>query len=129
MKNKIRWVRFSYWVGAIGDFLLAVLVLIPDRMGVPTYVYPMGLSSAIAFSWGCMLIWADRDPLARRWVLKPTILVGSCLFVAVIASIALGAIPARKVMFALVAFPTVVILWSFSYFNARDAERTESSTD
>lgn len=129
MKNKIRWVRFSYWVGAIGDFLLAVLVLIPDRMGVPTYVYPMGLSSAIAFSWGCMLIWADRDPLARLWVLKPTILVGSCLFVAVIASIAVGAIPAGTVIFALVAFPTVVILWSFSYFNAREAERTESSTD
>ena len=129
MKNKIRWVRFSYWVGAIGDFLLAVLVLIPDRMGVPTYVYPMGLASAIAFSWGCMLIWADRDPLARLWVLKPTILVGSCLFVAVIATIAVGAISAGKVMFALVAFPTVVILWSFSYFNAREAERTESSTD
>lgn len=126
MKNKIRWVRFSYWVGVIGDFLLAVLVLTPDRMGVPTYVYPMGLASAIAFSWGCMLIWADRDPLARLWVLKPTILVGSCLFVAVIASIAVGAIPARKVIFALVAFPTVVILWTFSYFNAREAERTES---
>ena len=74
-------------------------------------------------------MWADRDPLARLWVLKPTILVGSCLFVAVIASIAVGAIPAGKVMFALVAFPTVVILWSFTYFNARDAEPTESSTD
>lgn len=129
MKNKVKWVRISYWVGAIADFLLAVLVLIPDRMGVPTYVYPMGLSSAIAFSWGCMLIWADRDPLARRWVLKPTILVGSCLFVAVIASIAVGVIPAGKVKLALVALPTVVVLWSFSYFNAREVEPTESSTD
>ena len=73
MENKIRWVRFSYWVGAIADFLLAVLVLIPDRMGVPTYVYPMGLMSAVAFSWGVLLIVADRRPVERKWSLPPNL--------------------------------------------------------
>ncbi len=43
MKNKIVWLRISYWVGAIADFGVAILVIIPDRMGVPAYCYPMGL--------------------------------------------------------------------------------------
>ena len=122
MTSKIRWIRISYWAGAIGDFVLAVLVLIPARMGVPAYVYPMGLASATAFSWACLLIWADRDPVPRRWVLKPTILVGVCLFIAVVGSIAVGAVPARSVIFALTALPTVVCLWIFSYVNARDLD-------
>ena len=42
MENKVKWLRVSYWAGAIGDFVIAVLVLIPERMGVPSYVYPMG---------------------------------------------------------------------------------------
>ena len=29
MKNKIRWLRISYWAGALGDFALAVLALSP----------------------------------------------------------------------------------------------------
>ena len=44
-------------------------------MGLPDIAYPMGLTSAIAFSWGVMLLIADRKPMERRWVLIPTILV------------------------------------------------------
>jgi hypothetical protein len=43
-------VRISYWVAAIADFIIAILVLVPDRMGVTGFVYPMGLMSAVAFS-------------------------------------------------------------------------------
>jgi hypothetical protein len=42
--------RISYWAGAIGDFLIAILALIPERMGVLSYCYPMGLMSVVAFS-------------------------------------------------------------------------------
>lgn len=35
----------------------------------------MVLTSAIALSWGVMLLIADRKPVERRWVLIPTILV------------------------------------------------------
>jgi hypothetical protein len=122
MDNAIRWIRISYWVGAIGDFLIAVFALVPARMGLPGYAYPMGLLSAVAFSWGCMLIWADRDPVPRRWILKPTILVGSCLFIAVAASVAVGAIPLRMVAANLIALPSVVALWTFSYLNARQLD-------
>jgi len=122
MKNKVMWLRISYWAGAIGDFLIAILVLIPERMGVPSYCYPMGLMSAVAFSWGCMLIWADRKPLERKWILLPTILVGIMLLIAGIYSIYSGVITIRSYFPNFFIFPAMVTLWSFSYYNARDAE-------
>jgi len=122
MKNNVKWLRISYWAGAIGDFSIAILVLIPERMGVPSYVYPMGLMSAVAFSWGCMLIWADREPLKRKWILKPTILVGTMLFIAVIFSVYSGAITLKSVITNLILLPAMIILWSFSYYAARNPE-------
>ena len=120
MKNKVNWLRISYWAGAIGDFAIAILVLIPKRMGVPSYVYPMGLMSAVAFSWGCMLIWADREPLERKWILLPTILVGTLLLIAGIYSVCSGVITLRSYIPNLILFPTMIILWSFSYYVVRD---------
>ncbi|MBT2989078.1 MAG: hypothetical protein KME65_08930 [Candidatus Thiodiazotropha sp. (ex Ctena orbiculata)] len=75
MDKRIKWLRFSYWTAALVDFFIAVSVLIPERMGVAGYVYPMGLISVVAFSWGVMLLFADREPLQRSWILVPTILV------------------------------------------------------
>ena len=118
----VKWLRVSYWAGAIGDFAIAILVLIPERMGVPTYVYPMGLMSAVAFSWGCMLIWADREPFERRWVLLPTILVGTMLLLAGLYSIYAGAITARSYLPNFFLFPAMITLWSFSYYKARNID-------
>jgi hypothetical protein len=120
MKNGIRWLRISYWAGAIGDFALAILGLIPEVMEVPSYVYPMGLFSAVAFSWGVMLILADRKPLERRWILLPTILVGSMLLIAVIYSISSGAITRGSRFIGLILYPAVIALWSFSYYRTRE---------
>ena len=122
MANKVRWLRISYWAGAIGDFVIAILVLSPQRMGVPSYVYPMGLMSAVAFSWGCMLIWADREPIQRRWVLLPTIVVGVMLLLAVVLSVYVGAIAFRSVILNIILLPAMVALWSYSYYCARDIE-------
>ena len=79
MDKTIRWLRMSYWLAAIADFVVATLCLIPSRMGVGQYVYPMGLMSTVAFSWGVLLLFAARDPFERRWVLLPTILVATLL--------------------------------------------------
>jgi hypothetical protein len=122
MKNKIRWLRISYWAGVIGDFAIAALALVPGSMGVPAYCYPMGLLSAIAFSWGCMLIFADRKPLERRWVLLPTILVGSMLLIAVIYSMASGAIEFGARAYNLVLYPALIALWTYSYLYTKDLE-------
>jgi hypothetical protein len=122
LKNKVIWLRISYWVTAIADFAVAILVLIPERMGVSEYCYPMGLMSAAAFSWGCMLIWADRKPLERKWILLPTILIIVLLLVAGIYSIYVGAITIRAYFPNFIIIPIVVALLSFSYYNARGTE-------
>jgi len=122
MKNKIIWLRISYWAGAIGDFVIAFLVLNPGRMGVASYCYPMGLMSAVAFSWGCMLIWADREPMERKWILLPTILVGIMLLIAGIYSIAVSAITVKSYIPNFILLPVMVTLWSFSYYHARDGK-------
>ncbi|WP_126455720.1 hypothetical protein [Sulfuriflexus mobilis] len=75
MNKQILLLRLSYWSAAIADFGVAIMVLIPERMGLTEIVYPMGLASAIAFSWGVLLLVADRKPVERKWVLIPTILV------------------------------------------------------
>lgn len=71
--------RISYWAAALADFSIAILVLIPERMGLTEIEYPMGLVSVIAFSWGVLLLIADRKPFERRWILIPTILVVALL--------------------------------------------------
>ncbi len=75
MTKSVLLLRLSYWVGAIADFFIAILVWMPDRMGVTEIGYPTGLASVIALSWGVMLLMADRKPTERRWILIPTILV------------------------------------------------------
>ena len=79
MKKQILLLRLSYWIAALADFAIAYLVLIPKRMGLTDMVYPMGLTSVIAFSWGILLLLADRKPVERRWILIPTTLVVSLL--------------------------------------------------
>jgi len=75
MKKQILLLRLCYWIAALADFAIAYLALIPQRMGLTEIVYPMGLTSATAFSWGVLLLLADRKPMERRWILIPTILV------------------------------------------------------
>ena len=75
MKKPVLLLRMSYWIAAIADFGIAILVWIPERMGVTEIVYPMGLASVVIFTWAVLLLVADRKPLERRWILIPTILV------------------------------------------------------
>lgn len=75
MKKEILLLRLSYWIAALADFAVAYWVLMPQRMGLTEIVYPMGLAAAITFSWGILLLAADRKPMDRRWILIPTILV------------------------------------------------------
>ena len=75
MTKSILLLRLSYWIAAIADFIVAILALIPERMGVDEVAYPMGLASVTIFSWTVMLLMADRKPIERKWILIPTILV------------------------------------------------------
>ena len=90
--------------------------MIPTRMGVTDFVYPMGLMSAVAFSWGVMLIIADRKPIERRWVLLPTMLVVFLLGIAGTYAVSVGAIPFARFIGSSTAVVVVLGLLTFTWF-------------
>ncbi len=113
MTRQILLLRISYWAAAIADFSIAVLVLIPERMGLTEIEYPMGLVSAVAFSWGVLLLIADRKPLERSWILIPTILVVALLSM---VRIMFGLNETIEFSFAFLLFGIVlIILMIYSY--------------
>jgi drug/metabolite transporter (DMT)-like permease len=106
----------SYWIAAIADFSIAILVWIPERMGLTEIVYPMGLASAVAFSWGVLLLVADRKPLERRWILIPTILVVALITFARTTFSLDGAI---EFSIALLLFAIILIIFmAYSFYYA-----------
>ena len=121
MKKHILLLRLSYWSAAIADFSIAILVLIPKRMGLTKIVYPMALISAVALSWGILLLIADRKPLERRWILIPTIIVVSLLSVARIIFALNGTIE-FSIAFLLFGIILVIFMaYSYYYANRFDA--------
>lgn len=120
MDKKIRWLRTAYWTAAIADFLIAILALIPERMGVENYVYPMGLMSAVAFSWGIMLVFADKKPLERRWILIPTSLVVTLLGAVVLHAGLTELIPLIRAIPTLAVTIIVLFILIYSYMNTRE---------
>lgn len=112
-------IRTSYWVAAIADFIIAILVLIPERMGVTEFVYPMGLMSAVAFSWGVLLIVADRHPIERRWVLLPTMLVVFLLGTAGVYAAVIGVLPVGRIIGSSTTVILVLSLLAYTWFRTR----------
>jgi hypothetical protein len=118
--NDVNALRVSYWLGAIGDFVYAIVILIPSRAGVSEYVYPMGLFAAVAFSWGIMLILATRKPLERRWVLIPTIVVIALLCIANVYSYLIAAIDLNVIVPRVLLGLAIIAFMLFSYLKTRD---------
>lgn len=119
-RKHIHLIRTSYWVAAIADFIIAMLVLIPERMGVGSFVYPMGLMSAVAFSWGVLLMHADRKPVERKWVLLPTILVVFLLGVAGLVAVSMDLLPVRRIIGSSVAVVLVLCLLIYTSYKTRE---------
>ncbi len=113
MKSKIIWLRVSYWAAAIADFVIAISVLIPERVGLTEFVYPMGLMSAVALSWGILLLLADRKPVERRWVLIPTMIVIALLVLAGIYSVLRKVIEVDFVFLIIGLVLLFVLLYSY----------------
>ena len=120
MDKNIKWLRIAYWTAAIADFVIAILVLIPVRMGVTHYVYPMGLMSAVAFSWGVMLIFADRRPIERRWILIPTVLVAALLGIIGLHAGLTKLLPWIRIIPASIVTIIVLSILIYSYIISRD---------
>ena len=83
--TETRWLRVSYWVGAIADGVVSVMMFFPelgravygltDFEPAVDYRYAMRFGASLMFGWAVLLLWADRKPLERRGVLPITVLV------------------------------------------------------
>ena len=120
MAKPILLLRLSYWAAAIADFVVAILILMPGRMGVTEITYPMGLASVIVFSWVVMLIMADRKPMERKWILIPTILVVTLITIVRTRFSLEGTIEFNLALLLLAV--ALIILMTYSYYCASKCE-------
>jgi len=115
MNTDLFWLHAAYWVAAVADFGIAGLVLIPERMGVEQYVYPMGLMAAVAFAWGVMLVLADQRPLERQWVIVPTMLVVTILGLVAVHAGWTEIIPPQRAIATAIVTVTVLFVLALGY--------------
>lgn len=83
MEKGMRWLRISYWTGAVIDGLAALQLLIPslftainqisDFHATLAYEYAAGIAASLMLGWTCLLLWANRKPLERKGVLVITV--------------------------------------------------------
>jgi Ca2+/Na+ antiporter len=126
MKNSVLFLRLSYWIAAIADFAIAILTWMPERMGVAGIVYPGGLASVIAFSWGVILLMADRKPLERKWILIPTILVVTLISAIRIIFSLDGTIEFSLVLLLFAIALVVFMVFSYYYATKHEKQRQTS---
>ena len=131
MKSKIRWLRISYWVGAVLDALYVIPMLSPKVGGAlykienfnpgVEYKYAMAVGAALMLGWTFLLVWADRKPVERRGVLLLTIFpVKVGLDLASIYPIAYGIIAPPDMIISWVISISLYVLFIYSYVNSRD---------
>jgi len=121
--KKILWLRTSYRIGAAADAVLAVRMLLPGAMGEATFRYAMGTSAALMLGWTLLLVWADRQPVARKGVLLLTICPAiTGLLAASLYPVLSGDFTIARIVPIWVLGLSVIALMGFSYYNARGLE-------
>ncbi len=119
-QSKIVWLRVSYWAGAIADGIIAVRALMPEIMGETEFQYAMGIAATVIVGWTCLLIWADRKPVERKGVLLLTVFpVITGLLLTSMYAVTKGVFPMDRIIPLWIAGVGLIVLMSFSYFNAR----------
>jgi len=128
MQVSVRWLRVSYWVGALADATAAVVMLSQAMFAhkspltaylpeVP-YRYAMGLGGSLMLGWTLLLIWADRRPVERRGVLLITNIVILGLLATDIAAVRAGFTSLASMAPVVVLQVVLLILFSASYLRA-----------
>ena len=130
--NIIRWLRISYWVGAVVDFAAGLMMVIPALfafMNQPgnfqpgnDYRYAMGLGAPLMFGWTVLLLWADRKPVERKGILPITLLVVLGEALTQIWGVTVGFVPLGALVPTFILQAFIFSLLLFSYLNARRAE-------
>ena len=129
--SAVRWLRMSYWVGAVADAAAAILLLSPtvgltlygvtgDARTVP-YAFAMRLGGALMVGWTVLLLWADQRPLQRRGVLPITVLAIAGLASAGAYAVSKGWIAPARMVPTWVAQAFLAGLFLYSYARSRGA--------
>ena len=93
MNKRLLFIRFAYWYGAILDLLVFIDMLLSiifefsvSISNVSTeisYKYQTGTGAFLMLGWTILLIWADRKPLERKFILLLTtvpVIIGILVF-------------------------------------------------
>jgi len=129
MDTSTRWLRISYWVGAVADCVVGLIMFSEVVLGRPSplshyvpdtpYRYAIGLAGSLMLGWTGLLLWADRKPIERRAVLPLT-----CFVIIGLMTTGVFAISAKHILLpaglALLAFQGLLIaLFASSYVASR----------
>jgi hypothetical protein len=103
MTAGVRWLRISYWVGAIVDAVAAAQMLHPPLFAFgmgrvafapgEDYRYAMGMGASLMLGWTALLLWADRRPMERRGLLPLTTAVVAALAANEVQAVRVGFLP------------------------------------
>jgi hypothetical protein len=127
--DAVRWLRISYWAGAILDALVALSMLSPDLFAATNglqdfhpgleWRFATGMGASLMLGWTALLLWADRKPLERKGVLLITVLpVVLGLAVNEIVAVRAGFLPIATTILVWIAQAVITGLFLFSYLNA-----------
>jgi hypothetical protein len=129
MNSRIRWLRISYWTGAVIDALAVIPLVnsdvwaainrVPNFHPDMAFRYSQAFAAAFMAGWTILLIWADRNPLDRRGVLPITVfpvIVG--LNGARYLLYRGGLVSEAFTLTGLVLPAVLIVLFLFSYFNS-----------
>ncbi|MEW6404010.1 MAG: hypothetical protein AB1649_19620 [Chloroflexota bacterium] len=126
--NAVRWLRVSYWAGAIVDFIAGCMMVLPGLFALMNrpaafqpaadYRYAMGMGAPLMFGWTVLLLWADRKPLERKTILPITLLVIFGEVITQIWGISVGFVAFDALALSFVSQSILVALFCFAYFNA-----------
>ena len=121
--------RLSYWVGIMVDGLAAMMMLGQAIFAHPSplthyipglpYRYAMGMGGSLMVGWALLLIWADRDPEARRGVLPITVVVIFGLLASGLAAALAGFTKLSSLLPLLLIEVALIVLFSVSYLLSR----------
>lgn len=126
MKNKVLWLRVTFWWGIVADAIETIRMTVPKLFLASTGInlapdvgFRFGLlyGAPVMLGWTLLLFWADRRPLERKGVLLCLMPVVVAYMVVEIIGISMGLVTFAKMLPAFFLQTALVGLCIFSYSN------------
>jgi len=127
------WLHIAYWVGIILDARAALYMIFPElnphadaaSLASLQYRFAMAYGAALMLGWTALLVWADRKPIERRFVLVLTVcpvIVGLTLSRLVLTFGGKLPVPFTAASLALPVALTVLFLFAYFYSFVSEAK-------